>query len=153
MKKGLLLIAIVAMLLPMSMMAQTTLVLDKESGLEYLDDGDGRLYIDVGSTAITTIKGTPSNQYFVSDGGLRANWRQNIPDERLQNKAKWYKEYLDEIKTLDIANNGPTTFKGIEYSYGHMVELLEDVWQFVWGNTEYSNKNLLLARKTIQSTP
>lgn len=40
MKKGLLLIAIVAMLLPMSMMAQTTLVLDKESGLEYLDDGD-----------------------------------------------------------------------------------------------------------------
>lgn len=115
MKKGLLLIAIVAMLLPMSMMAQTTLVLDKESGLEYLDDGDGRLYIDVGSTAITTIKGTPSNQYFVSDGGLRSNWRQNIPDERLKNKAKWYKEYLDEIKTFDKANNGPTTFKGIEY--------------------------------------
>lgn len=102
------------MLMPMSLMAQT-LVTDPESGLEYLDDGDGRLYIDVGSTNITTIKGIPSHQYFVSDGGVRSNWRNNIPDARLKGQAKWYKEYMDEIKVFAEGNNGPETFKGIEY--------------------------------------
>lgn len=103
------------MLMPMSLMAQT-LVTDPESGLEYLDDGDGRLYIDVaGGTSSFLINGIPSNQYFVTDGGVRSNWRQNIPDARLKNQSKWYKEYMDEIKVFAQGNNGPETFKGIEY--------------------------------------
>lgn len=103
------------MLMPMSLMAQT-LVTDPESGLEYLDDGDGRLYIDVASpTSSFLINGIPSNQYFVTDGGVRSNWRQNIPDARLKNQSKWYKEYMDEIKVFAQGNNEPESFKGIEY--------------------------------------
>ena len=103
------------MLMPMSLMAQT-LVTDPESGLEYLDDGDGRLYIDVaGGTSSFLINGIPSNQYFVTDGGVRSNWRQNIPDARLKNQPKWYKEYMDEIKVFAQGNNEPESFKGIEY--------------------------------------
>lgn len=114
MKKNLLFLFLL-MLMPMSLMAQT-LVTDPESGLEYLDDGDGRLYIDVaGGTSSFLINGIPSNQYFVTDGGVRSNWRQNIPDARLKNQPKWYKEYMDEIKVFAQGNGGPETFKGIEY--------------------------------------
>ena len=114
MKKNLLFLFLL-MLMPMSLMAQT-LVTDPESGLEYLDDGDGRLYIDVASpTSTFLINGIPSNQYFVRDGGVRSNWRQNIPDARLKNQPKWYKEYMDEIKVFAQGNGGPETFKGIEY--------------------------------------
>lgn len=65
--------------------ATTTLVTDPESGLEYLDDGDGKLYIWVGSGPIsvdgsTQINGTNSNAYFVSDGGLRSNWRGDLAE-------------------------------------------------------------------------
>ena len=62
-----------------------TLVTDPESGLEYLDDGDGKLYIWVGSDPIFVdgskqINGTNSNAYFVSDGGLRSNWRGDLAE-------------------------------------------------------------------------
>ena len=62
-----------------------TLVTDPESGLEYLDDGDGKLYIWVGSDPIsvdgsTQINGTNSNAYFVSDGGLRSKWRGDLAE-------------------------------------------------------------------------
>lgn len=65
--------------------ATTTLVTDPESGLEYLDDGDGELYIWVGSGPIsvdgsTQINGTNSNAYFVSDGGLRSKWRGDLAE-------------------------------------------------------------------------
>ena len=97
-------------LLPMSMMAQT-LVVDSESGLEYLDGGDGRLYIYVGKEALTTINGTLSNNYFVSDDGLRVNWRNNANG----GDAKWYKTDLDAITNFNYGNDLPTTYKGIEY--------------------------------------
>lgn len=113
MKKNLLFLFLL-MLMPISMIAQT-LVTDPESGLEYFDDGDGRLYIDVGSDPLTMIGDVKSNNYFVSDGGVRSNWRNNIPDDRLKGKAKWYKEYMDEITVFEQGNNGPETFKGIEY--------------------------------------
>ncbi len=114
MKKHLLFI-FAAIFLPMGIDAQTKLVFDQESGLEYLDDGDGKLYIDVGSSAITTINGIPSNTYFVSDGGLRSNWRQNAPYPELKNQAKWYKEDLDKITEWNISNKQPKEYKGIEY--------------------------------------
>lgn len=116
MKRKQLLLAIAAMLLPLGMMAQT-LVFDEETQLEFLDDGDGRLYIDVGTTKITNINGKASNTYFITDGGLRSNWRSNIPNPNLNGQAKWYKEYLAEVTSLSIANNGPASFKGIEYFF------------------------------------
>lgn len=116
MKRKQLLLAIAAMLLPMSMVAQT-LVFDEGTQLEFLDDGDGRLYIDVGSTKVTNINGKASNTYFITDAGLRSNWRSNIPNPNLNGQAKWYKEYLAEVTSLSIANNGPASFKGIEYFF------------------------------------
>ena len=104
--------------------ATTTLVTDPESGLEYLDDGDGKLYIYVGSGPIsvdgsTQINGTNSNAYFVSDGGLRQNWRDGLAiggetgDKK--GEGKWYKTALDAVTSITIGNNYPATYKGVEY--------------------------------------
>ena len=87
-----------------------TVVTDTESGLKYIDDGDGQLYIWVGSSALPgleTIDEVSSNTYFISDGGLRSNWRQNHND----NNGKWYKTALDAITTFGGGNNGPQTYK------------------------------------------
>lgn len=82
--KLLLLLALIVAFSASRVQAQT-LVTDRESGLEYLDDGDGKLYIWVGSGPIsvdgsTQINGTNSNAYFVSDGGLRSNWRGDLAE-------------------------------------------------------------------------
>lgn len=82
--KLLLLLALIVAFSASRLQAQT-LVTDPESGLEYLDDGDGKLYIWVGSDPIsvdgsTQINGTNSNAYFVSDGGLRSNWRGDLAE-------------------------------------------------------------------------
>ena len=83
-RKLLLLLALIVAFSASRVQAQT-LVTDPESGLEYLDDGDGKLYIWVGSGPIsvdgsTQINGTNSNAYFVSDGGLRSNWRGGLAE-------------------------------------------------------------------------
>lgn len=82
--KLLLLLALIVAFSASRVQAQT-LVTDPESGLEYLDDGDGKLYIWVGSDPIsvdgsTQINGTNSNAYFVSDGGLRSKWRGDLAE-------------------------------------------------------------------------
>ena len=82
--KLLLLLALIVAFSASRVQAQT-LVTDRESGLEYLDDGDGKLYIWVGSDPIsvdgsTQINGTNSNAYFVSDGGLRSKWRGDLAE-------------------------------------------------------------------------
>lgn len=82
--KLLLLLALIVAFSASRVQAQT-LVTDRESGLEYLDDGDGELYIWVGSCPIsvdgsTQINGTNSNAYFVSDGGLRSKWRGDLAE-------------------------------------------------------------------------
>lgn len=108
----------VLQLIPTTKVLAQTLVTDPESGLEYLDDGDGLgLYIWVGASALkladgsTTINGIATNSYFISDGGLRRNWRDNLNSEY----EKWYKTALDAITSITVANNGPATYKGIEY--------------------------------------
>ncbi len=87
-RKLLLLLALIVAFSASRLQAQTattTLVTDPESGLEYLDDGDGKLYIWVGSDPISVdgskqINGTNSNAYFVSDGGLRSKWRGGLAE-------------------------------------------------------------------------
>lgn len=101
----------VLQLIPTTKVLAQTLVTDPESGLEYLDDGDGILYIDVSSNPITTINGKGSNVYFVSDSGLRPQWRQQLNS----NNGKWYKTDLDAITSINVGNNMPKTYKGIEY--------------------------------------
>ena len=108
MKKRLLLIAIVAMLLPMSMMAQTK-VTDPETGLVYLDDGDGKLYINASVT-----------EYF-ADQDLRPFWRKAFNN----NLQKFYKTDLEMVTEIGLSHNGQNApngnasramnFKGIEY--------------------------------------
>ena len=114
MKKRLLLIAIVAMLLPMSMMAQAK-VTDPDTGLEYLDDGDGRWYI------------TANNSTYFGNTNLRPFWRRAFNNDG----TKFYKEDLEKVTEIGIgpysygnnktttAPNGTSTttmnFKGIEY--------------------------------------
>lgn len=83
-RKLLLLLALIVAFSASRVQAQT-LVTDPESGLEYLDDGDGNLYIWVGSGPIsvdgsTQINGTNSNAYFVSDAGLRPKWRGDLAE-------------------------------------------------------------------------
>ncbi|MBP3745007.1 MAG: hypothetical protein J6I34_06260 [Prevotella sp.] len=83
-----------------------TVVTDTESGLKYIDDGDGLLYIWVGGSALPgleTIDEVSSNTYFISDGGLRSNWRQNHNGDN----GKWYKTALDVITTFEGVITAP----------------------------------------------
>ena len=79
MKRKQLLLAIAAMLLPLSMMAQTYHFHEKD-GLKYIyQEGDDindptKLFIIVNGSL--TVDGTSvGNKYFVPDDGLRAAWR------------------------------------------------------------------------------
>lgn len=76
-----------------------TVVTDPDSGLKYIDDGDGLWYIWVGGSALSglpTIDGVSSHTYFISDGGLRQNWRYNHNGDN----GKWYKTDLDAKTTF-----------------------------------------------------
>ncbi|MBR6456803.1 MAG: hypothetical protein IKS72_07760, partial [Prevotella sp.] len=107
--------AIIVMLLPMGMTAQTK-VTDPLTGLEYLDDGDGKgWYIRADQTA-----------YF-ADTDLRPFWRRAFNN----NQNKFYKTDLEKVEEIGIgpysygtssttsAPNGNSgrnmNFKGIEY--------------------------------------
>ena len=131
------LITLLLALLPIAMQAQapegTTfvcntsvanliLVKDNESGLEYLyDTGDAAngLFIDVSKDPLCTfVKGEStinSNWHFMSDGGLRSNWRTNIMKPANDKNARWYKSALDQITEVDKSNNGIGSLKGVEY--------------------------------------
>ena len=131
MKKRHLLLAIAAMLLPMSMMAQTY-HWHEVDGLRYIyQEGDDtndptKLFIIVNGSL--TVDGTNvSNTYFVPDGGLRAAWRYKGDNEATCIKKvdgttplgsdRWYKNDMDAITEFlgTWGNNGPENYQGIEY--------------------------------------
>ncbi len=102
--------------------ANLILVKDNESGLEYLyDTGDAAngLFIDVSKEPLCTfVKGEStinSNWHFVSDGGLRSNWRTNIMKPADEKNARWYKSALDQITEVDKSNNEIGTLQGVQY--------------------------------------
>ena len=129
MKRKQLLLAIAAMLLPLSMMAQTyhyTTVEVNGVELEYLyQDGDDptdptKLFIWVagsGSITATDKNGsnskTFSNTYFFNDGNFRSHFRNRLNG----NGSKFYKNVLDGIEDIDLTAyvNGVATYEGIEY--------------------------------------
>lgn len=95
-----------------------TVVTDTDSGLKYIDDGDGRLYIWVGGSALpglSEIDGVSSHKYFIPDDNLRPGLRQAFNG----NENKFYKTALDavtEIGGTDASlRNQATSYKGLEY--------------------------------------
>lgn len=95
-----------------------TVVIDPESGLKYIDDGDGLLYIWVGGSALpglSEIDGVSSHKYFIPDDNLRPGLRQAFNG----NENKFYKTALDavtEIGGTDASlRNQATSYKGLEY--------------------------------------
>lgn len=101
-------------LLPMSITAQTTKVIETENGktYTYLDDGDGRLYIHVAQSGnISTTEGTvPANFYFKND-----NLKKWLRSNKNGGQNKFYKEDLDAIEDLTIPSLEINTYQGIEY--------------------------------------
>ena len=87
MKRKQLLLAIAAMLLPMSMVAQTNQT-DPYTGLNYLDDGDGKWYINALQTT-----------YF-TDQDLRPFWRRAFNN----NVTKFYKDDLNGVKVIGLSH-------------------------------------------------
>ncbi len=133
------LITLFLALLPIALQAQTapenytyvcatsnpniSLIKDNELGLEYLyDTGDANgPFIDVGGAALCTLTGkgnANSNTYFVSDGGLRSNWRGNYNS----GNARWYRTTLDAVTHVNKMNHGISTMKGVEY-FRNMTQL------------------------------
>ncbi|MBO6217636.1 MAG: hypothetical protein J6N73_08315 [Prevotella sp.] len=123
-RKLLLLLALIVAFSASRVQAQTqtvtpTLVIDPESGLEYLRDGeDGELYIYVGGNAMTelpTINGISSHTYFISDPALRPALRGAFNS----NNGKFYKSALDAV--TEIGGSSTTlrdqveNYKGLEY--------------------------------------
>lgn len=131
MKKSLLLLTIAAMLLPMSMMAQTYRFTTVD-GLKYIyEDGDDptdntKLFIIVNGS-LTVDGENVSNRYFVPADGVRAAWRHKPGenegtcirkiDGTPLGSDRWYKSDMDAITEFlgTWGNNGPTSFQGIEY--------------------------------------
>ena len=87
MKRKQLLLAIAAMLLPMSMVAQTNQT-DPYTGLNYLDDGDGKWYI------------TANNTTYFYDPDLRPFWRRAFNN----NVTKFYKDDLNGVKVIGLSH-------------------------------------------------
>lgn len=103
--KLLLLLALIVAFSASRVQAQTqtvtpTLVIDPESGLEYLRDGeDGELYIYVGGDAMSslpTINGVSSHKYFIPDDKLRPALR----DAFNSSNVKFYKSALDAVTVI-----------------------------------------------------
>ena len=120
-RKLLLLLALIVAFSALRLQAQTattTLVTDPESGLEYLDDGDGKLYIYVGGNAMSslpTINGVSSHKYFIPDDNLRPALR----DAFNSSNAKFYKSALDAVTVIGGSSttlrNQVENYKGLEY--------------------------------------
>lgn len=107
MKKRFYALALLLALLPMSIIAQTT-VTDPESGLQYLDDGDGKLYVNISDGNTTYFK----NTY------LKTNLRMNLNGGNTN--VKLYKEKMDSYTELDLTSttnthNQVTDYTGIAY--------------------------------------
>lgn len=107
MKKRLFTLALVLALLPTSIFAQTQ-VTDPESGLKYLDDGDGKLYVDISN----------GNTTYFTNTYLKTNLRMNLNGG--DTNVKLYKEKMDSYTELDLTSansteNGVANYKGIEY--------------------------------------
>lgn len=112
------------MLMPMSMMAQTYHSIEKDGLLYLYQDGDdpnddSKLFIIVNGS-LTADGVQYANTYFVPDGGVRSNWRNATTgikkvDGTALGTDRWYKSDMDAIQTFNWGNNGPETFKGIEY--------------------------------------
>lgn len=107
MKKRLFTLALVLALLPTSIFAQTQ-VTDPESGLKYLDDGDGKLYVDI----------SDGNTTYFTNKNLKTNLRMNLNGG--DTNVKLYKEKMDSYTELDLTStnttyNQVTSYKGIEY--------------------------------------
>lgn len=122
MKKRHLLLAIAAMLLPMSMVAQTY-HFKTVDGLEYIhkegdpEDGD-HLFIWVGGSNFSDqVDGTTvgASRYF-ANGTLRSMWRQSFNPK--SDKTKFYKSDLDGISTINSTWPGISDYKGVEYFRG-----------------------------------
>ena len=122
MKKKLLILLL--MIMPMSMMAQTYHSIEKDGLLYLYQDGadpndDSKLFIIVnGSLTADGVQYT--NTYFVPADGVRAAWRNATTgikkvDGTALGTDRWYKSDMDAIQTFNWGNNGPTSFKGIEY--------------------------------------
>lgn len=122
MKKKLLILLL--MIMPMSMMAQTYHSIEKDGLLYLYQDGDdpnddSKLFIIVNGS-LTADGVQYANTYFVPDGGVRSNWRNATTgikkvDGTALGTDRWYKSDMDAIQTFNWGNNGPETFKGIEY--------------------------------------
>lgn len=94
-------------LLPTSIFAQTQ-VTDPESGLKYLDDGDGKLYVNI----------SDGNTTYFTNTYLKTNLRMNLNGGNAN--VKLYKEKMDSYTELDLTSTNSTensvvSYKGIEY--------------------------------------
>ena len=93
-----------------------TITTDAISGLEYLDDGDGKKYIWVGDSNLPISGGgTIAPDYFIRDPELRQNLRSSYNG----GNAKLYKTSLDTKTNINCSSyNNVATYYGIQYFQG-----------------------------------